>query len=313
MRSTWHAAWLALILSFGPGGEALAYTPGKDGTLNVAADTVVNTYSPLVVAAGAGDTTITVENAATLGITPGDVLMVYQAQGATIDGANTAAFGNVSGLGNAGRFEFVNVVSVAGNVIRISDACSPGLRFAYSGAATAVPPAVQAFRAQVIRVPQYVDLNINAGGRLLPQAWNGSTGGVVAVFVQGTAAINGNGIVASGRGFRGGLLDNVTTATGTDVTLYRGTLSDNGGEKGESIAGYQAQYDVAAIGGRYGRGAPANGGGGGNAHNAGGGGGANHGAIASWNNGQGNPDTTTASWNAAWLLDPTLGCTNVPA
>jgi len=313
MRSTWHAAWLALILSFGPGGEALAYTPGKDGTLNVAADTVVNTYSPLVVAAGAGDTTITVENAATLGITPGDVLMVYQAQGATIDGANTAAFGNVSGLGNAGRFEFVNVVSVAGNVIRISDACSPGLRFAYSGAATAVPPAVQAFRAQVIRVPQYVDLNINAGGRLLPQAWNGSTGGVVAVFVQGTAAINGNGIVASGRGFRGGLLDNVTTATGTDVTLYRGTLSDNGGEKGESIAGYQAQYDVAAIGGRYGRGAPANGGGGGNAHNAGGGGGANHGAIASWNNGQGNPDTTTASWNAAWLLDPTLGCTNTPS
>ena len=92
MRSTWHAAWLALILSFGPGGEALAYTPGKDGTLNVAADTVVNTYSPLVVAAGAGDTTITVENAATLGITPGDVLMVYQAQGATIDGANIAGF-----------------------------------------------------------------------------------------------------------------------------------------------------------------------------------------------------------------------------
>ena len=122
MRSTWHAAWLALILSFGPGGEALAYTPGKDGTLNVAGDTVVNTYSPLVVAAGAGATTTTVENAATLGITPGDVLMVYQAQGATIDGANTAAFGNVSGLGNAGRFEFVNVVSVAGNVIRISDA-----------------------------------------------------------------------------------------------------------------------------------------------------------------------------------------------
>ena len=141
MRSTWHAAWLALILSCGLGREALAYTPGKDGTLNIAADTVVNTYTPLVVAAGAGDTTITVENAATLGATPGDVLMIYQAQGATIDGTNTVAFGNVSALGNAGRFEFVNVVSVAGNVIRISDACSPGLRFAYSGAATAVPPA----------------------------------------------------------------------------------------------------------------------------------------------------------------------------
>lgn len=46
-----------------------------------------------------------------------------------------------------------------------------------------------------------------------------------------------------------------------------------GAEKGEGVAGYQAEYD--AFGGRYCRAPGANGGGGGCAHNGGGGGGAN--------------------------------------
>ena len=74
------------------------------------------------------------------------------------------------------------------------------------------------------------------------------------------------------------------------VTTYRSSSANDGGEKGEGIAGYQADYEAAGMGGRYSRGAPANGGGGGNGHNAAGGGGANG------NNGQ--------PWTGAGVMDP---------
>ncbi|WP_217647888.1 DUF11 domain-containing protein, partial [Dokdonella immobilis] len=246
----------------------------------------------LTAAAVSGDSTLTL--ASTAGITAGDVLLVYQAQGATINTGNTAAYGAVTSLGNAGRFEFVNVISVAGNVVTLSPACSPTLlRFSYNNG------------SQVIRVPQYSTLTVNAGVVITAPLWNGSTGGVMPILVQNTLTLNGD-LSANGAGFRGGVLENDTTDAGTDVSLYRGAASTDGAEKGEGIAGFQAAYD--ALNGRYGRGAPANGGGGGNAHNGGGGGGANGNNGVAWN-GQGNPDRTTAAWDAAWNLDGTLTAT----
>ncbi len=270
---------------------------GKDGASTVtAANTVVNQYTTLSAAAAAGATTINVASAA--GITVGDVLMVYQAQGATISTTNANTYGGVTALGNAGRYEFVSVAAVAGNTITLGTVCdTTPLQFSYNNG------------AQVIRVPQYSSLTVNAAGSIVAQAWNGSTGGVVATIVDGTATVNGS-INANASGFRGGVLDNVTTAAGTDVTAYVATTTADGAEKGESIAGYQAGYD--AIGGRYNRGAPANGGGGGNAHNAGGGGGANGGSTVGWN-GQGVPDTSVAGWVTAWNIDGTLtSTTNSP-
>lgn len=273
-----------------------ARVPGKDGALTVtAANTTVNTYTTLTAGAAAGATTLTVASAA--GITAGDVLLVYQAQGATITTTNANTYGAISALGNAGRYEYVSVASVAGNTVTLGRACDlTPLRFSYSNG------------AQVLRVPQYSSMTINAGASMVPQAWNGSTGGVVAAIVDGTATVNGS-INANGRGFRGGAIDNVTTAAGTDVPAYVAATTADGAEKGESIAGSQATYD--GLGGRYNRGAPANGGGGGNAHNAGGGGGAN-GGTGTWN-GQGVPDTSVAGWVTAWSIDGTLtAATNSP-
>jgi uncharacterized repeat protein (TIGR01451 family) len=266
---------------------------GKDGAFTAtAANTVINQYTTLSAAAAAGATSISV--ASTTGITVGDVLMVYQSQGATISTANTNAYGAVTTLGNAGRYEFVSVAAVSGSTITLGTLCdTTPLRFSYSNG------------AQVIRVPQYSALTVNAAASIVPNVWNGSTGGVAAAIVDGTATVNGS-INASGRGFRGGVLDNVTTAAATDVTAYVATTTADGAEKGEGIAGYQASYD--AIGGRYNRGAPANGGGGGNAHNAGGGGGANGGSAVGWN-GQGVPDTSVAGWITAWNIDGTLTAT----
>lgn len=279
------------------GMPAQARQIGKDGASTVsAANTVINTYTTLSAAAAAGATTISVASAA--GITAGDVLLVYQAQGATIGTTNTSAYGAVTALGNAGRYEYVSVASVSGTTITLGTVCdNTPLRFAYDAG------------AQAVRVPQYSSLTVNAGASIVPTAWTGSTGGVVAVIVDGTLTVNGT-IHANALGFRGGAIENNTTDAGTDVTAYVSAASTAGGEKGESIAGSQTAYD--GLGGRYNRGAPANGGGGGNAHNAGGGGGANGGNAAGWS-GQGIPDTSGVGWATAWNLDGTLtAATNSP-
>ena len=97
-----------------------------------------------------------------------------------------------------------------------------------------------------------------SGGSITAPSWNGITGGIVAVSVSGTCTLNGD-IDVSGKGFRGGVRDNNTSGTGTIVSDFISNSSFIGAEKGESIVGYHAEYD--ALGGRYGRGAPANGGG----------------------------------------------------
>lgn len=156
-----------------------------------------------------------------------------------------------------------------------------------------------------MRVPQYADLTIPSGASVIAQDWNGATGGIAAVHVDGTLSLNGHFDV-DGAGFRGGVRDNQTRPTGeTPGTAgYRYTNLERGGRKGESIAGLSDSLPFGGIG----RGAPANGGGGGNAHNAGGGGGANGGNVSAWN-GQGNPDRSDPSWDTAWNLDPSLSAT----
>jgi outer membrane protein OmpA-like peptidoglycan-associated protein len=267
---------------------------GQDGALTVTvAGTVLNQYAPLAANAAAGATAITVNNVAALSspafgdLAAGDLLMVIQMQGATIDTANTIAYGNVTAVGSAGNYELVDVTAVntGTNVVTLRT----GLRFAYTTAG----------RTQVVRVPQLTSLTVTAPGTIVANEWNGATGGVVALYVQGTATIN-SPISVAGRGFRGGAADN--GASGNNETGYVSADLTRAAERGEGIAGDATTYDT--LGGRYGRGAAANGGGGGNAHNGGGGGGANGtgSGTTAWN-GQGvmNGTVTGAS---AWLLDP---------
>jgi hypothetical protein len=268
---------------------------GRDGAFTVpAANTVVNVYARLAGAADpvAGATTITVTDVNTnfLGaVAKGDLLLIVQMAGATIDVTDTATYGAVTDLGSAGRYEFVGVEGVAGGVITL--AC--GLKNGYS----------RAGKTQVIRVPQYTTLTVGAGNSITAPAWDGVTGGVVAVHADTTLQLNGS-IDVSAKGFRGGSTvgDNASAAAGTGVTLYRSGANTDGAEKGESIAGYQGDY----TNGRYGRGAPANAGGGGNSHNAGGGGGANAPSGAAWT-GQGVMEQCvgagTPAWLPAWRLD----------
>jgi large repetitive protein len=269
---------------------------GRDGARTVsAASTVVNAYAALDASAAAGATTITVDSLADLttnfsrALAQGDLLLIMQMQGATINTTDTVDYGSIASeadLASAGRYEFVGVEGVIAASNQITLACP--LRHAYTAAG----------KTQVVRVPQYTTLTIDENASIGTPAWNGATGGVVAVHAETRVQLDGS-IDVSARGFRGGAVDNSSAAEATAVTIYRSGTASQGAEKGESIAGYQGDY----ANGRYGRGAPANGGGGGNSHNAGGGGGANAGDPAGWRLGQG-VMSSTVEGAAAWTLDP---------
>ena len=261
---------------------------GKDGPHTVtAAGTVLNQYAVLAAPVTTGETSLSVTDINHLNqpqpLATGDLLLVIQMQGATIQVSQDANFGQVQDYGQAGRYEYIFVSRVSGNTIELSSALS----FDYSVAG----------HTQVIRVPQYTRLDLQAGASVTAPAWDGQRGGVVAFTASDTVLLAaGSAIDVSGRGFRGGVYHN--TYTWTQIKYY---MPDKvAGEKGESIAGSAAEY--ASGGYRYGRGAIANGGGGGNAHNAGGGGGSNGASGDAWT-GMGRMDGSTTG-AAAWALDP---------
>ena len=244
-------------------GTLLAETPGKDGPITVSTtNTVLNEYGQVSGALSIGQSTIPVISLASNlpSLETGDLIMIYQAQGATISSTNSAAYGAVTNLNSAGRYEFHTVDSISGNTINLQ---------AYGGACGGLPYNYDFNRAQIIRVQQATSLTVNSGGTIRSDLWDGTKGGVVALHVRDTLTVNGT-IHTNSRGFRGGAVDNLTTPPNINGPAeYVSSSAASGAEKGESIAGYQDDYP----GGRYNRGAAANGGGGGNDHNAGGGGG----------------------------------------
>jgi large repetitive protein len=284
---------LAVTLALACPLPVRAETPGKDLDLTVSGTVTVNAYAQVSGTASVGSPSITTV-AAIPGLGVGDLVMIYQAQGATIVSTDTAAYGAVTAYNSAGRYEFQTVASVSGSTIFFATYAGncAGLRYTYTGSSG----------AQVVRVPQYRDLTVNAAGSITATAWNGTTGGIVAFTVSRALTMNGT-VSANAAGFRGGAIDNGASVYG--YAGYRSTNLIEGGEKGESIAGYQGTLPLGAM---YGRGAPANGGGGGNQHNAGGGGGANGDNGNIWA-GQGIPSLATAAWATAWNLDGTLTST----
>jgi len=285
---------LAGILSAGQ----LHAQRGKNGALTAsAANTIVNAYTSLSLDAAAGTSTITVSNNAlnnhfSSNLAAGDLIMIIQMQGATIKGTNTggidnttdSTWGAVTNYNNCGNWEFAEVKSVSGSTGITLD-CP--LTRSYTAAG----------KTQVVRVPRYSNLTINSPGSITCDPWNASVGGVCAIEVENNTVINAGGSMdVSGKGFRGGQLDNTAHSPLMNLFFQASSKPEDGAEKGEGIGGYKTMYDP--YGGSYMRGAPANGGGGGSIHNGGGGGGANGGDAALWN-GHGMP---AAGYANAWNL-----------
>jgi gliding motility-associated-like protein len=284
---------------------------GKHGAISITQQNlVINEYTALTADAQIGDEVIQVQssnlnsnNRFPTPLEPGDLIMIIQMQGATTQNTlsanglfaepNNSTQGFIFDYQNSGNYEFAVVTQVI-NPTSIRISCGLMLNYTASG------------HAQVIRVPRYTNMEVNANASVTCDPWNGDIGGVLVAEVRDTTTIEGT-LDASERGFRGGILSDNNSGYGTQY--YTSPMNNRGAEKGESIIGFHFEYDN-LYNGRYCKGAIANGGGGASNHNAGGGGGGNAGDLSLWN-GKGNPDISDPNWIIAWELEEVGLSTNV--
>lgn len=215
-----RAVLIALLACAGEalaGYDTFALGTGRDGALTVStAGRVVNRYTPVTSALAAGDTAIAVASSG--GFSAGDLVMVFQTAG--LVPAPASGVVNEVDLSSSpvGRWELAQLASVGSNTLTMTEP----LLYSYAAGVS-----------QVIRVPEYTSVLVEASGSIVAEEWNGSSGGVVAFLVQGTLTNQGR-IDADGRGFRGGsyVADTPgrTGCTGVDEA------ATGGAQKGEGVA-----------------------------------------------------------------------------
>ena len=310
--------YFILLIASSPAHAQVCAAPGKDGSPGTITG-VVNAYYPGTASVAANATSITLGAAtgASKTITSGDLLLVIQMQDASINSSNNSRYGDgVNGgagsgytaANGVGRYEFVtatNGVLTSGGTLTLQGAGGGGgLINAYTNANATGTQGQRRF--QVVRVPQYFSATLSSG--LTALAWNGSTGGILALDVAGTVSLNNSTVSVAGLGFRGGAGLRLQGSGGVNTDYLNtapssaATLTGFHGSKGEGIAGTPRYVWNAATGavvdtgvegypnGSMARGAPGNAGGGstdgdpngaspgGNDQNSGGGGGGNGGA-----------------------------------
>lgn len=233
-------AFLILSMTLLPLANAqVCAAPGVQGTGNVPGlNTLLNTFYPGTASGGvAGGSVVGFASASARGaatvIAAGDLILIIQMQDGTA-GTTTNNAGYAFPAAAAGRYEFARVVSVGANVLNLS----ANLINTYTQN-TAV---ANNQTYQVVRVPQYSALTINAAESVVPAPWDGTSGGVVALDVSG-AFVNNGSINASYAGFRGNAgatLGGVANAAASTLTVFDRVQPDTyaaHGGKGEGTAG----------------------------------------------------------------------------
>ena len=278
---------------------------------------VLNTYYPgtASVAAGAMAIPVGAATGAAGAIANGSLLLVIQMQDASINTANSVAYGNGStgsgftAINNSGNYEFVKATGAvsAGSVPITGAGIGGGLVFGYTALNASGTKGKSTY--QVVLVPQYLNATLSSATPPTAAAWNGSSGGVLALDIAQALNLGGATVSVNGLGFRGGAGMQFSGGVGganTDFRVaapatYTGAVRTGvDAAKGEGVAGTPAWVQsgvsflaggssypsgTAGTDGSMARGAPGNAGGGGtdgsptnNAQNAGGGGGGNGGS-----------------------------------
>ncbi len=271
-------------------------SPGVDGPATLSG--IINTYHAGSGSASSGSSQVTVasitgQRTSARSLAVGDLVIVMQMQ----DSAAPA---------NAGQYEYAQISSIAGTVLTLNRPLTNSYVQSITASAAGATTAWRTF--QVVRMPQYSNATVAAGTAVSSDAWtvnntNGQgTGGVVALDVTGSTAVNGT-ITVDGAGFRGGagFVSGASRPGGTFTDADYAFTTGNGAIKGEGTVGTSFQvfngtasalvYVTATFGQGYalgasGQGAQGNAAGGGNdgdppignQFNGGGGGGGNAGA-----------------------------------
>lgn len=239
---------------------------------------IINIYTPVTSIGGECTATISVGNAK--GFSVGDKVLIMQMQGAEIASNNLSSYGEVLHYGFTGNHEFGRIADIQADSILLEH----GLLYSYD----------LSKKVQLIRVPEFTSVYVNAP--LTSKAWDGETGGVLALDVKDTLTVNAQ-LNVTGKGFRGGQAISTKLFPTYYVTEYIINAKEAGyaAAKGEGIA----EYGIAPM--TRGKGSAANGGGGGGNHNAGGGGGANYGSGGNGGYGWYSPDYTGDNMEAQGL------------
>jgi uncharacterized repeat protein (TIGR01451 family) len=238
----------------------------------------LNTYYPGTASVAAGATSIPVGTATGAGtaIAAGDLLLVIQMQDASLNLSDNVAYGNgytgqgFTSLNSAGDYEFVTAQSAVGTgggtVTIVGTGAGGGLVFPYHSSIVSATAGQSTY--QVIVVPQYTTASFSATSPPIALAWNGSTGGVLALDTSGMLTLNSATVSVNGLGFRGGAglqlsgvgnpapptlpasTDFQQTAPATYTPTATGTTTDGeagwDGAKGEGIAGTPAWVETNA-------------------------------------------------------------------
>ncbi len=151
---------------------------------------VPNTYYAIS-SVNTASNSVTVDDAT--GLEPGELVLIHQTKGATIDATNTSTYGNITAINDAGNYEFNMVCSITGNEVWLT------AKFV-----NAYDPAGQ---LQMVAVPSYQSVTIS--GTVTGSPWDpvAGKGGIVALAAIDTIFLNAD-IDVSGQGFVGGALFN---------------------------------------------------------------------------------------------------------
>lgn len=164
-------------------------------------------------------------------IQPGDKVMIHVSRGKTAEATEEFS-----------KFSIRTVAGFNGGVLTLDSAITEFI----------VSPSE--YYIQVVKIPQFRNLNIASGGSLIPKAWNTTTGGgIVAAVVQGNCTVSGK-IITTGKGitrieqmpFCHSMMPDRFLLTGNVFLLCGGTFSGTGfigndwsgdGEGGEGGSG----------------------------------------------------------------------------
>jgi len=171
-------------------------------------------------------------------------------QDAAINSTNTGAYGDGgagdpatgwTSLNGSGLYEYVRAtgaVAVGGGTLTLQGTgTGAGLLNGYTNAAATATQGQRRF--QVVRVPQYSSATLAAG--LTAAAWDGGTGGILAIDVSGNLSLGSATVSVDGLGFRGGGARQVAGDTGGANTDYVQVSTKNfDAMKGEGVGGTPA-------------------------------------------------------------------------